>query len=124
VATQRDAIGPEVLDDRGDEGAMLYMGDLGCLEISPGGSAETPVSDRALAVDMWMLRVHDVDGLVADLDAAGVQWINRPFEMTGGVLAYFADPEGHIVGIQTHGNDARVQEGEAAARWDAGTYRL
>ena len=124
MAFYRDVVGLEVLDDRGGDGALLYMGDLGCLEISPGGRTETPVSDRALAADMWMLRVQDLDGLVADLDRAGVRWINRPFEMTGGVLAYFADPEGHIVGIQTHENDGRVQESEASSRWAAGTYRL
>jgi predicted enzyme related to lactoylglutathione lyase len=123
VAFYRDVVGLEVLADRGADGALLYLGDLGRLQLSPGGRAETPVTDRALARDMWMLRVHDLDGLVADLDAAGVRWINRPFEMTGGILAYFVDPEGHLVGIQTHENDGRNQEIEAAARWRAGTDR-
>ena len=123
VAFYRDVVGLEVLEDRGGDGAMLYLGDLGRLQISPGGRVESPVADRSLARDMWMLRVHDLDALVADLDAAGVRWINRPFEMTGGTLAYFADPEGHIVGIQTHGNDGRVQEIEAGERWSNGTDR-
>lgn len=121
VAFYRDVVGLEVLGDRGGDGAMLYLGDLGRLQLSPGGRAEIPVTDRALALDMWMLRVHGLDALVADLDEAGVRWINRPFEMTGGMLAYFADPEGHIVGIQTHDNDGRIQEIEAAERWTRGT---
>ena len=124
LAFYRDVVGLELLEDRGAEGAMLYLGDLGRLQLSPGGRTESVVEDRALAPDMWMLRVHDLDGLVADLDAAGVRWINRPFEMTGGTLAYFVDPEGHIVGIQDHGDDGRVQEQEAATRWAAGTDRL
>jgi hypothetical protein len=107
--------------DDGNDGAVLYLGDLGRLELSPGGRLEPPVTDRTLAPEMWMLRIHDMDEMVADLDKAGVHWINRPFEMTGGTLAYFADPEGHVVGIQDHGNDGRVQEAEAEARWLAGT---
>lgn len=123
VGFYRDVVGLDLLEDRGEQGATLYLGDLGRLELAPGGRVETPVADRALAVDMWMLRVHDMEGFVADLDKAGVRWINRPFEMTGGVLAYFADPEGHIVGIQSHDDDGRVQEIEASARWSAGTAR-
>jgi predicted enzyme related to lactoylglutathione lyase len=124
LAFYRDVVGLEVLENRGGDGAMLYLGDLGRLQLSPGGCRESPVTDRGLASDMWMLRVHDLDALVADLDAAGVHWINRPFEMTGGMLAYFADPDGHIVGIQTHGDDGRVQEREAAERWAKGTNVL
>jgi predicted enzyme related to lactoylglutathione lyase len=124
TAFYRDVLGLELLRDEGPDGTVLYLGDLGRLEIRPGGRVETPVADRDLAPDMWMLRVHDVDAIVADLDAAGVHWINRPFEMTGGTLAYFADPEGHIVGIQSHGNDGRVQEIEPEARWRAGTNHL
>jgi predicted enzyme related to lactoylglutathione lyase len=124
TAFYRDVLGLELLRDEGPDGAVLYMGDLGRLELRPGGRVETPVTDRDLAPDMWMLRVHDIEAIVADLDAAGVHWINRPFDMTGGTLAYFADPEGHIVGIQSHGNDGRVQEMEPEARWRAGTNHL
>lgn len=124
TAFYRDVVGLDVLEDHGADGATLWLGDIGRLELRPGGSAQPRPSDRADVPEMWMLRVRDMDAIVGDLKAAGVHFVNDPWWLTGGQLAYFVDPENHLVGIQDHPEDGRPQEQEAWRAWQAGPIRL
>jgi predicted enzyme related to lactoylglutathione lyase len=117
AAFYRDVVGLDVVADRGPDGVVLSLGDIGRLEIKPGGSVQATPEDRADAPEMWMLRVRDIEPVVAHLKASGVHFVNDPWFLTGGWLAYFVDPEGQLVGIQDHPNDGRPQEIEAERRW-------
>jgi predicted enzyme related to lactoylglutathione lyase len=118
LAFYRDVVGLDVLSDSGADGAVLHLGDVQRLELRPGGTVEEIVSDRGESPEMWMLRVRDMDRVVRDLKDAGVHFVNDPWWLTGGHLAYFVDPEGHLVGIQDHPEDGRPQEVEALRRWE------
>jgi predicted enzyme related to lactoylglutathione lyase len=117
VAFYRDVIGLDVVA-RSDVSALLSLGDMALLEIRPGGASEPIPTDRGEINDMWMIRLRDLPGMVADLKRQGVRFVNEPFESTGGVLAYVVDPEGHLIGIQDHPLDpASPVEVEAWRRW-------
>jgi predicted enzyme related to lactoylglutathione lyase len=117
LAFYRDVLGLEVLDDRGPAGATLWLGDVARLELFPGGVVQPLPQDRAEVPEMWMLRVRDMDGIVRALQDAGVHFVNEAWWLTGGELAYFVDPENHLVGIQDHLEDGRPQEQLAWRRW-------
>jgi predicted enzyme related to lactoylglutathione lyase len=117
VAFYRDVVGLDVLRDDGDAGATLWLGDIARLEIRPGGAVQPLAEDRASVPEMWMLRVRDMDGVVQALKDADVTFVNEPWWLTGGELAYFVDPENHLVGIQDHPDDGRPQEQLAWSRW-------
>ncbi|HEU0103418.1 MAG TPA: VOC family protein [Mycobacteriales bacterium] len=117
LAFYRDVLGLDVLQDDGAAGAVLWLGDLGRLELRPGGTLEPVPEDRLDVAEMWMLRVADMEPVVADLRAAGTPFVHEPWRVAGGHLAYVADPEGRLVGVQSHTEDGRPTETLAARRW-------
>ncbi len=117
LAFYHEVLELDVLADHGADGAVLSLGDTARLELRPGGRREEIPTDRAEVADMWMLRVRDMDAITHDLKTAGVHFVNDPWLLTGGVLAYAVDPEGHLFGIQDHPDDGRPQEQLAWKRW-------
>ncbi|MFN8533385.1 MAG: VOC family protein [Dehalococcoidia bacterium] len=117
LAFYRDVIGLDVVSDEGGT-AALSLGETATLNLFPGGTLAAIPTDRSGVDDSFILRVWDVDGLVADLKSRGVHFVNDPFDIPGGRLAYFADPEGRVIGLQqrTPASD-RVEDHEAARRW-------
>ncbi|GIW05505.1 MAG: hypothetical protein KatS3mg060_0310 [Dehalococcoidia bacterium] len=117
TAFYRDSIGLAAIDERPERG-LLALGDTLVLEILPGGAPARLPAERTEVANVWMLRVRDLDGIVADLKAQGVRFVNEVFELTGGRLCYIADPENRLVGIQDHPPDGlRAEEDEAGRRW-------
>lgn len=66
-----------------------------------------------------ILRTRAVDDLVAGLDKAGVEWVNRPrdYEMMGtGRIAYLHGADHHVLGIQQRLDDSTREEDVAFRR--------
>ena len=105
------------------DGAQLSLGRGVSLELRPGGHRHEIPADRKEVPDVWILRVRDHDALAARLRSMKVQVINH-VEITGGVLTYAVDPEGHLFGIQQRtpdllpaGRAERVEDTAANAAW-------
>ncbi len=118
LAFYRDVVG---LDPVGTDGPaqVLSLGDTVLLELVSGGVARPVPADRSELPDAVISRIHGfvpyVDGLTAD----GVTWIGEQIHYeTGSKLAYFADPEGLPVGVESRtlwGN--YPDDVEAERRW-------
>jgi predicted enzyme related to lactoylglutathione lyase len=106
-----------------ENGALLSLGRGISLELRPGGHRHDPPANRNEVPDVWILRVTDHDALAERLRSMDVKIINR-VEITGGILSYAVDPEGHLFGIQQRtpdllpaGKPERVEETAARAAW-------
>lgn len=105
VAFYRDVVGldPVGTDGSVEDGAqVLSLGDTVLLELVPGGVARPAPADRSELPDTFISRIHGfapyVDGLTAD----GVTWVGEQIHYeTGPKLAYFADPEGLPIGVES-----------------------
>jgi predicted enzyme related to lactoylglutathione lyase len=118
IAFYRDVVGLDVAVSYSDSNALLSLGDGVLLELSPGSSPQPRPTDRSEVTNTPVLRVRDLDGMVADLKAHGVHFVNDPFAIPGGRIAYFVDPENHLMGIQQRDRDSdRVEDREARRRW-------
>jgi predicted enzyme related to lactoylglutathione lyase len=117
TAFYRDVIGLDVIEDGGRE-TWLSLNETAVLGLLPGGAPAPIPADRSEVNDTFILRVQDIDGIVADLRAQGVRFVNEPFDIPGGRLAYLADPEGRTIGIQQRfPSSDRAEDAEAARRW-------
>jgi catechol 2,3-dioxygenase-like lactoylglutathione lyase family enzyme len=118
AAFYRDIVG---FDSVGTDGAALVfsMGDTVLLELIPGGAARPTPASRAERPDSFISRIHGFDEYVERLTADGVTWVGEQIRYsTGSNLAYFADPEGLPVGIESRtlwGN--YPDDIEAERRW-------
>lgn len=106
-------------------GASLPLGRGVTLELRSGGHRHDPPLDRREVPDVWILRVSDHDALAARLQSMNVQVINH-IKITGGVLTYAVDPEGHLFGIQQRSPDLlpadrteRIEDIAARTAWAA-----
>lgn len=118
IAFYRDVIGLSVNSMNGDTGALLSLGSNTVLEIAGGPDPEPTPTDRMLVNNTFVLRVHGLDAMVAGLKAKGVPFVAEPFQITNGRVAYFADPGGHMVGLQERAADSPDPlDQEAARRW-------
>ncbi len=106
-------------------GALLALGRGVALELRAGGHRHDPPADRKEVPDVWILRVVDHDTLAARLQSMDVPVVNR-VEITGGILTYAVDPEGHLFGMQQRTPDLlpagareRVEDRAARAAWAA-----
>ncbi|GIW05523.1 MAG: hypothetical protein KatS3mg060_0328 [Dehalococcoidia bacterium] len=119
TAFYRDTLGLDVVRTTRDE-AWLSLGETALLGLLPGGVPAPFPADRSEVNETFILRVWDLDGIVADLLRHGVRFVTAPFDIPGGRLAYFADPEGRTIGLQQRTPASeRVEDGEAARRWAA-----
>jgi predicted enzyme related to lactoylglutathione lyase len=101
---------------------MLNLGDTVLFEGGDGCPRQPIPKDRTEVSNTFILRCHDIDGIVADLKSKGVQFVNEIFPIPGGRLAYFVDPEGHVVGLQQRTSESeRAEDFEANRRWEART---
>ncbi len=81
---------------------------INLLDVSSAGELVEPaaVGDLAAGVDaiaVYTLRVSDVDAVVAELLAAGVEFLNGPIDRPWGVrTASFRDPSGHVWELADH----------------------
>ena len=118
IAFYRDVVGLDVAVSHSDTNALLSLGDGVLLELSPGSSPQPRPVDRSEVTNTPVLRVRDLDSLVADLKANGVHFVNDSFAIPGGRIAYFVDPENHLMGIQQRDPQSdRIEDREARRRW-------
>ncbi|MCS6801515.1 MAG: VOC family protein [Chloroflexota bacterium] len=96
----RDVVG---LPDSGNTvhggGALLSLGPTVLLDAKGGGRVQPAAADRFAANNLFILRVDDLDREVDRLRAHGVRFVHDPFQTDEGTFAYFADPEGQLVGL-------------------------
>ena len=110
-----------------EAGSHLFaMGEDVTFEIAPGGTAKPAPADRSELPDSYVLRVHQLDRLIAGLK-------QRHAKLSGGLivkeettrLQYVADPEGWLTGIEERGRirPQYIDDVEADRRWRAGHSR-
>jgi predicted enzyme related to lactoylglutathione lyase len=123
AAFYQNAFGLPSLGTASAAGAQLSLGRGITLDLRPGGHRHDAPADRKEVPDVWILRVRDHDALAARLQSLNVQVINH-VKITGGVLTYAVDPEGHLFGIQQRtpdllpsGRSERVEDTAANAAW-------
>lgn len=94
-----DIIGFSIVEE--DDGmVMLDLGDCTFLELRPGGH-EVPVpKDRVEITNSFILRLQDTEKFKKYVKEQGVHFVNEHVQWKRAHLAYFADPEGRIVGIE------------------------
>ncbi|GAA4680410.1 VOC family protein [Frondihabitans cladoniiphilus] len=118
AAHYRDVVG---LDEVGreDGSVLLDLGDTVILEIAPGGSVDEVPEDRTSLPDGFILRMRYWDDFVAGLTASGAVFAGGTAAYsTGTMLAYLADPEGNLVGIEERTQWGDYPEDlEADRRW-------
>ena len=105
------------------DGALLHLGRGVELQLRAGGHRHAPPQDRAEVPDVWILRVYDHDSLAGRLREMNVHIVNT-VKITGGILTYAVDPEGHLFGIQQRTPDLlpadkpeRIEDQVARAAW-------
>lgn len=120
IAFYRDVVGLDIAVSYSDTNALLSLGDGVLLELSPGSSPQPRPSDRSEVTNTPVLRVRNLDEMVADLKAKGVHFVNDIFAIPFGRIAYFVDPENHLMGLQERSPESdRVEDVEARRRWGA-----
>jgi catechol 2,3-dioxygenase-like lactoylglutathione lyase family enzyme len=118
-------VGLDLLENNGEQGVTLHLGETGTLELRPGGRARPVPADRKDLPDVWILRGYDFQGFADKMSANGVPLVNA-LTLGAGSLNYYADPEGHVFGFQerkaynpddplTH----RVEDRVARDAWNA-----
>jgi predicted enzyme related to lactoylglutathione lyase len=100
----QNTLGLTLQGEASANGAVLSLGRGVVLELRPGGHRHAAPTDRKEVPDVWILRVNDHDALAARFESMNVQIINQ-VRITGGILSYVVDPEGHLFGIQQRSPD-------------------
>lgn len=104
------------------ESVLHSLGDTMLLEIAPGGEPKPVPGDRTEVANILMTRVRDLDAFVADMARVGAPQAGDTIEFfTGSRAAYFADPEGNLLGVQQRTLWGSYPEDvEAERRWHTG----
>jgi catechol 2,3-dioxygenase-like lactoylglutathione lyase family enzyme len=105
-----------------ENGSVFHnFGDTTVLELAPGGHQTAAPEDRGVLPNSLIVRIHDFDDYVAHLRAHGARFSGEFIHYdTGTKLAYVADPDGNLTGIEDRtllGNF--VEDLEADRRWRA-----
>lgn len=117
AAFYRDVVGLDQLSSGESGDHVLSLGASARLIVTSGGEPLPPANDRQDASNVFVVRVDDVDGVAADLVRRGVRPVNLTFGGDGGRIAYFADPEEQVFGVQTRLPESmRVEDREARRR--------
>jgi predicted enzyme related to lactoylglutathione lyase len=120
AAFYRDVIGLPLLRTHGTT-TVFWCGETVVMGINSGGRPQPRYSDRSEAPSMPIFRVHSMERTTMQLRERGVEFVNEPFDIGGGVLAYIRDPGGHITGLQERSESSdRPQDVEWRKRRDAG----
>ena len=105
-----------------EDGSVLHsLGDTTVLELAPGGPHAEPPESRTVLPNSFIVRIHEFEDYVAHLRIHGAQFSGEFIHYhTGTKLAYVADPDGNLVGIEdrTLWGDY-VEDLEADRRWRA-----
>jgi predicted enzyme related to lactoylglutathione lyase len=103
IAFYRDGLGLPVLF--AVEGTLtrfqLPDGTLIDLEIRPGVAPRPAPGDRAEASESIVLYCDDFEGTLERVVQFGGSVVNPPYPFQDRRLAFFADPEGHVIGLAT-----------------------
>jgi predicted enzyme related to lactoylglutathione lyase len=125
AAFYADMLGLDVLGRPSGAGALLHLGGTCALDLLPGGARRPPPKDRVDVTDVWILRIYDYVGMKAHLAVNRVHCVNT-VPMVGGWLDYYADPEGHLFGVQERKppdpavpNTTLIEDSAARRRWEA-----
>lgn len=98
-AFYRDVIGfDEVQSD--SEHVVFDLGDNTFLELRTGGHQVPVPKDRVEITNSFILRLQDTEAFKAKVKQDGVHFVNEHIQWKRAHLAYFADPEGRIIGIE------------------------
>lgn len=98
-AFYRDAIGfPEVTYS--EDHVVFDLGDNTFLELRGGGHIVPVPKDRVEITNSFILRLQDTEQFKKVTKANGVHFVNEHIQWKRAHLAYFADPEGRIVGVE------------------------
>ena len=107
-------------------GARLSLGRRAMLRLLPGGRRHAVPADRDQVPDVWALRVYDHAAMSARLEAFKVPVVTVR-RLSGGIITYAVDPEGHLFGFQQRtpdllkaGEVERVEDALANQLWAAG----
>lgn len=122
----RNVVGFGVIEQQ-DTHSVLDMGDNSILELRPGGQRHAPPEDRFEVPGAFIIRVSDFQAYAAHLASHSVRTVNDRIQFGRGALAYFADPDGQIVGYEERydqeacNDDAEAfpEDLEANRRWRA-----
>lgn len=126
TAFYSNVVGFSVIE-QSDTHALLDMGDNSTLELRPGGQRQQPPGDRFEVPGAFIIRVSDFDAYAAHLESHSVQSVNDRIQFGRGALAYFADPDGQIIGYEERYDQENCNDGaiafpedlEANRRWRA-----
>jgi predicted enzyme related to lactoylglutathione lyase len=120
----RDTVGFALVGE--ERSCMLFdLGDNTILELAPGGKSRPPPAIQMAAQAAPILRVPDVHGAIAYLRRSGVRFVHELLTSPKSEFAYFADPEGNVVGIcqnfhpgkYCENNRVLPEDVEAQRRW-------
>lgn len=120
----QDTIGFTPVDGLPDRQSFDF-GDNVVLEIADGGPELPLPKDRVEVTNSYILRLEKTAPFKDRLEGLGVPWPNPHIQWKRAHLAYFADPENHIVGIEERydpseyppGVDAFAEDLEAERRY-------
>lgn len=116
IAFYREILGLPVRYQPREDLALLALDETTLLEVGAGAKSVPAPNDRTEASNAFLLRVTGLEALLADLRHKGVRFVNEPFEVDGGTIAYISDPEGHVVGVQERWESSTRIEDIAASR--------
>ncbi len=123
-AFYRDVLSLPVVRAAGER-IVFWGGETVAFVIADGGTPQPHFGDRSEASCTPIFRVRSLDHTVKRLRSLGVDFVNEPFAVPDGRLAYFRDPEGHITGLQERAESStRAADVEWRRRRDAGELQL
>lgn len=94
-----DVIGFSIAEEH-DDMVMFDLGDCTFLELRPGGHTVPVPKDRVEVTNSFILRLQDTEKFKKYVKERGVHFVNEHVQWKRAHLAYFADPEGRIIGIE------------------------
>lgn len=105
--------------------ARFDLGDNTTLEICPGGTPRPRPAEQRASETVMILRVVNFAAIRARLEAAGVEFPYKIYDMANGGFSYIADAEGNLVGLadrkppETYRDSmpVAVEDLEARRRW-------
>ena len=122
----RELFGLEPIGRISPAGARLALGRRAMLRLLPGGQRHPVPTDRDQVPDVWALRVYDHAAMSARLESFKVRVV-AVRRLSGGIITYAVDPEGHLFGFQQRTPDLlkvdeaeRVEDALANRLWASG----
>jgi len=104
---------------------LLDIGDNTVLELAEGGISAAPPADRGDLSAVFILRVDNIQRFTTVAIERGVHFVHELIKWPRGSLAYVADPEGNLIGIEERHHPSQYvsnfapfpEDIEARRRW-------